>query len=332
MVDSVISAFSSFLTDTVNLDGAETTRARASRDWLVAQIGGFHELHGEFPQPYSEMNIFFGSFHRRTKIRPLDDVDLISCLHAEGATYISNGSEVQIAVPTASERLSALCFDGSNQLNSRKVINRFVTALESVPQYRRAAIGRDGEAAVLALGSYPWSFDIVPAFHTKQESDGRTYYLIPDGKGNWKKTDPRLDQERVTTVNQSRAGNVLPAIRLVKFWNKRATMPTVSSYLLESMILSHYEAGHSTTAFVDLEVAPILNSIAIGVLSPVIDPKRIQGDINTTSFADRVAVSARASQDAAIAAEARQQELAHNHRESIRLWTRIFGPQFPAYG
>ena len=32
------------------------------------------------------------------------------------------------------------------------------------------------------------------------------YYLIPDGKGNWVKTDPRIDQEHVTKAKPEPEG------------------------------------------------------------------------------------------------------------------------------
>ena len=72
-------------------------------------------------------------------------------------------------------------------------------------------------------------------------------YLIPDGNGYWKKTDPRIDKERTTRINQNHDGNILQIIRILKYWNRRATMPTMSSYLLETMILNYYE-GQSSKA------------------------------------------------------------------------------------
>jgi len=332
MATTVNAAFDEFMAGIVNLDSGETGTARASRDWLSGQLNGLHQTYTDFPVPYATMHTYFGSFHRRTKVRPLDDIDLISCLSAEGSTYGTYGNEIRIQVPTTAERLLSLCHESTNELNSRKVINQFVNHLAAVPQYRRADIGRDGEAAVLSLESYPWSFDVVPAMFTKPEYDGRTYFLIPDGNGQWKKADPRIDQDRVTNLNQARAGYVLAPIRLIKYWNRRPTMPTISSYLIESIILSHYEAGITASQFVDLEVAPILTSIALAILSSVADPKGIQGDINTTPLGDRFAVWARASQDAAVAGQARQQEVEGNHQESIRLWGTIVGPAFPSFG
>ena len=331
MATTVDAAFREFLSNIVNLDPGVTARARASRDWLVGQLHTLHEKHADFPLPYSERDIFYGSFHRRTRIRELDDIDLISCVQAQGATYQDIGGTVQVLVRDGS-RYADMCFDGTSELNSRRVVNRFVQRLADVPQYAGARIGRNGEAAVLDLASYSWSFDIVPGFFTSPEPDNRTFYLIPDGDGRWKKTDPRIDQERVTTINQKHGGTVLNVIRLTKFWNRRPTMPSIPPYALESMILTYYHSAVSCVAYVDLEFGPLVAWIASAVLQPIWDPKGIQGDLNTLSFEDRIAVSVRAEADLRTVYEAREAEGVGDHKKSIGLWANIFGPSFPAYG
>ena len=273
-----------------------------------------------------------GSFHRRTKIRPLDDVDLIFGLSAEGSTYGTFGSQIVLYAHPESRRLQSLCHDGTQQVNSRKVLNRFVTALSNVPQYKRADIGRDGEAAVVSL-SYDWSFDVVPAFFTKPEADGRTYYLIPDGQGHWKKTDPRIDDQRIIAQNQRHQGIVLPTIRLLKYWNKRRTVPTVRSYAFESMILSHYEAtAPAQVAWVDVECCKVLNTIATSIYLAIPDPKGIQGDLNTLSITERQELSTRANVDVNLINEAIGAENSGDHRTAMARWRQVIGPDFPAYG
>src|SRR5437870_154396 len=112
MPTTVNTAFAEFMTNTVNLDSDETETARASRDWLSGQLRGLHQTYADFPRPYEEKDVYFGSFHRRTKIRPLDDIDLMSCLSAEGSTYATYGSEIRIHVRPDAERLLALGHDG----------------------------------------------------------------------------------------------------------------------------------------------------------------------------------------------------------------------------
>lgn len=330
MTHSVSQTFNSFLRDAVNLDPADTDGARKSRIWLQGVMDGFHAKHDDFPRPYPAVHMGFGSFARRTKIRELDDVDLIHGLHAEGTTYLDTNGTVTLTVPESS-RLWAFRHDGTKLLNSRRVINHFVKQLAGVPQYASAATNRRGEAAVLNLSSYPWSFDIVPAFLTTQDWLGRTYYIIPNGEGDWKKTDPRIDQARVSATNQLHHGRVLNIIRLLKFWNRRSTMPSVGSYLLENMILSYYE-GRSTTASANIseEVAPVLEHLADAVYGSVPDPKQIQGDLNDLSWDAIQKIRDRALADARKARTARELEADENEDTSKALaqWAEIFGPSF----
>ena len=332
MPTTVIAAFKEFLSDVVNLDPSDTALARASRDWLLTQINSIAAAYSDFPPLYPDVNIAFGSFARRTKTRELDDVDLIVGVMALGATYMDSFGKVHLSVPDGIV-LRGLCHDGTNLLNSRKVINAFIRRLKDVPQYNKAETGRNQSAAVLNLQSYSWSFDIVPAFFTNPEWDGRTYYIIPDGEGHWMKTDPRLDQARVTNVNQAHSGNVLDAVRLMKFWNARPTMPTMPSYLIETIVLDYYASvGTPATSYVDLEFLKLLDYVSRAVLVSVNDPKNIQGDINSLSWDARLSISSRAGSDLKDAQAARKAETEDDHRTAIRRWGGVLGPSFPTYG
>jgi len=332
MASSVNAAFSEFVSNVVDLAKSDVARARTSRDWLSSELGRLHERHRDFPLPYSERHIDYGSFARGTKTRPLDDIDHIHCLSATGATYVESGATVGVLVPAGSP-LRPFCHDDSDFLNSRRLINKFVAHLAEIPQYHAAQLGRRGEAAVLDLSSYPWAFDIVPGFFTSPEDDGRSYYLIPDGSGFWKKTDPRIDRERARRVNAAHKGHALRLIRVLKLWNGRSTAPAMPAYLLECILLAGLESGAvSASEFVDISIPRALDAIGSAIMNPVPDPKRIQGDINTLSTADRIKVSVRAELDAKAAQEARAFEDAGDHRQAIRRWGDVFGDQFPSWG
>ncbi|MCB9222412.1 MAG: nucleotidyltransferase [Ignavibacteria bacterium] len=330
MAKTVNGAFETFLKDKVNLDKDETTKARSSRDWLIAQIGLFQNDE-TFPKSYSEKDIHYGSFARRTKIRPLDDIDLMICLSGQGGHYNEYSDKIEITVNPQSN-LKALCNDYSDILNSKIVINKFLSKLSNIPQYSNAEIKRNLEAATLKLKSYDWVFDIVPCFFTAPDALGKTYYLIPDGKGNWKKTDPRIDKEKSANTNQKHSGYVLNVIRVIKYWNKRPTMPSMPSYLLETMILNYYDSKTDTASqFVDLEIGPVLAYIETYIQYQVSDPKGIQGNINNLSWDEITKISNRAKSDKLKANEARRFESNNDHEKSINKWREILGNEFPKY-
>ena len=332
MVRTVNEAFDVFLKDYVNLDPNETKRARSSRDWLLSQISLFPYKDNKFPVLYPGKDIFFGSFPRKTKKRELDDIDIMIALKAQGGVYDEFRDRIEIYVPDSAYRLKALCFDDTKILNSRKVINKFISLLSQVPQYQKAGIKRNMEAATLNLSSYSWTFDLVPCFFTSKDLFGKDYYLIPDGQGHWKKTDPRIDRQRVQEINQSHDGNILNVIRLMKYWNGRCTMPSMSSYLLENMILDFYSTQYTkASAYVDLEVPKVLRYIQTKIFYPVNDPKRIQGNINQLSYEYRTQISNRAYADYTKTLKARSLEEEGEHKLSIAEWGKIFGSDFPTY-
>lgn len=332
MAKTVNAAFDEFMRDCVNLDAERTKKARGSRDWLVDQILGFPDKDSDFPATYDEKNIFFGSFARRTKKRPLDDIDMMIALKAQSCTYLEYTDKIEITVPDNSIQFKKLCNDNTSILNSKKLINLFVKNLKNVAQYENADIKRNQEAATLKLLSYEWNFDVVPCFFTTEDALGRTYYIIPDGNGNWKKTDPQLDRDRTNNTNISKNGRVLGVIRATKYWNKRATMPSMSSYLIENMILDYYESNYSETSqYVDVELVNILGDIKSRVYNTVNDPKNIQGNINTLTWDEKTKISSRASSDYKKAKEARKLEDEGKQEESINKWKEIFGNEFPKY-
>ncbi len=333
MATTVNAAFAQFLRDIVNLDPEVTKTARTSRDWLMEQVHGFPSGSDDFPYLYSEMDIFFGSFARNTKIRELNDIDVMVAFAAYGAYYTEFGRQLQITVPQSNGRLYGLCTDGTSTLNSRRVINAIITALNGVPQYEKAEVNRRAEAATLKLKSYAWNFDVVPCFFTVPDAQGKTYYIIPDGVGHWKKTDPRRDRDVLAAVNEHFGGKLLNIIRLMKFWNQRHTTPAMPAYLLETMIVTLYRDLHTVASdYVDLEIPQLLSEIADCVLGPVYDLKGIQGDLNDLSWEDKVKIHVRAKMDHSLAVEARSTEQKGDQKGSISKWGEIFGPQFPSFG
>ncbi|MGB2925321.1 MAG: hypothetical protein WBB82_08470 [Limnothrix sp.] len=332
MAKTVDEAFSIFLRDYVNLDSSETQKARNSRDWLLSQVHMFPDKDSSFPKLYSEKNISFGSFARRTKKRLLDDIDLMVALSSSGGVYHEFTDRIEIHIPQSADKLKALCFDDTTILSSRKVINKFIGLLKQVPQYEQADIKRNMEAATLNLKSYSWVFDVVPCFFTQKDYFNKDYYLIPDGQGHWKKTDPRIDRNRVTQINQLHDGNLLNVIRLMKYWNKRPIMPSMSSYLIENMILDFYYTQYTkASGYIDLEVPKVLQYIQTSIFHSVNDPKGIQGNINQLSYENQEKISKRAYCDYLKALKARDLEKESEHQLSIAKWSEIFGLNFPLY-
>ncbi|MEC9485706.1 MAG: hypothetical protein UMR38_07505 [Candidatus Izemoplasma sp.] len=278
MAKSVTKAFFNFLNDIVKTEPTNTSVARKSKNWLNNQIEILSK-NGSFIRIASQFNIGFGSFARKTQIRPLDDIDLIIGLNGSNTTFYGskwdditvevNGDTTDESLLSTSDR-NPLGWDNSKySINSNKVKNKLVSALRSVSQYEKSEIHARGEAVTLKFKSYDWTFDIVPAFYVLETYQSNPFYLIPNGKGKWKKTNPKLEQERVTKANKNFNNIVLNVIRLVKYWNRRAKMPNITSYVLETMVLDYFDnANHNkvtsdkTYDWVDIHFRDVLNYIS----------------------------------------------------------------------
>lgn len=327
MANNVNSAFSEFNRDIVNLLKDRTDRARSSRTWLFSQLNGLEskeDLH--FPFKYESKHINFGSFERRTKIRELDDVDLMFCLIADGATYTKYSENLyEINTPNAGQRLKNI--SDNEILNSRKVVNKVKLSLSQVSQYSSAELHSRGEAATLNLTSYEWVFDIVPCFYTDTG-----LYLIPNGDGKWKPTDPRIDQTRVTEANQNKEGRLLQLIRTLKYWNRRNSTHTIGSYLFENLVINYSNSKSELSQWIDYDIRSYFNYLSTAIWNSVNDPKGFQGNLNTFSYTEKQAISQKADWAYQKANEAINAEVNEkDNRKSINKWREIFGSDFPEF-
>lgn len=326
MANTVSNAFNDFNKNTVNLDPSRTEKANSSRDWLFSQLNNLDEKENlDFPFTYEENNIKFGSFARKTKIRELDDVDIMFCLGANDATYQKNYDVYTIYTSNAGQRLKNL--SDLNILNSKKIVNKLKSSLANIEHYKQAELHSKGEAVTLNLQSYEWVFDIVPCFYTDTE-----LYLIPDGNGNWKATDPRIDQNLVTSTNKNYNGRALQLIRTLKYWNRHNSSYTISSYLYEQIVLNFINSKTELSQWIDLDIRDFYYYLSSNIYNSVNDPKGIQGNLNKLTYFEKQSISQKATWAYNKAKEAIYFETEEKDNEkSINKWREIFGNKFPSY-
>lgn len=321
MSKTVNSAFRDFLDNEVNLDSNQSKRARGSRDYLITNIAEFGKA-TDFFDLYSGFNLYYGSFARKTKKRPLDDIDLMVGFSGRGYSYQQEGDHYLISVNDRNKGYG--CTD-DGYLNSRKVIELLKSRLYQISNYQKAEMHRNMQAITLQLSSYPWNFDIVPCFYTDAG-----FYLIPNGYGKWEKTDPRIDNNHTTNLNQRFGGHLLELIRLVKYLNSRKLTVTIPSYLLEVIILNYYDDQQfNGTWRIDDELQNIFRKIGSSIYFDVLDPKEIQGNINSLDREERAKASDFWGKEADIALNAVLQRIMGNEQAAIDIWGDIFGEDFP---
>lgn len=318
--------------NSVNLDPDVSKAAKLSRENLLENIDEF-DKNDDFFDLHKEFNIFFGSFARKTKCRDLDDVDLMIGIAANCAKYNSSDPWDNVRITASqTDKAQQQCTREDGTLNSTQVSNKFKKKLESVREYSRSEIQRNGEAIRLNLKSKEWAFDIVPCFHTTQEEDGRSYYLIPNGRGNWKKTAPNIDRDRVTKINQAQDGRVLELVRLCKKWNKVNNAKTLPSYLLETMIINFVDHQESLDKNLRIRFRDALKYVVDNIRFSVSDIKNIQGNINNLEWDIQCSIRKQALTDYDKVLKALRYEQCGNHEKAIKVWSSIFGSDFPIYG
>ena len=325
---TVSGCFEKFRKEVVDLDSDQTYVARSSRDFVFENIDRLSNQ-GDIPLVADCYCLNFGSFARNTKIRPLDDIDMMVCYNGNGGVYdtIRQNELYHIRFADKHPFFDDLRNDDGLTLNSRKVINQLIKGLSGVEQYSKAEMHRRQEAATLQLKSYDWNFDIVPCFYTNTG-----FYLIPDGQGHWKNTDPRKDRMRVSEINQAYEGNALPLIRLMKYWNKRAWGDIVPSYMFEQMVLNCISEGQVIGDSWSKRATSVLGYLKNAIMNPVLDPKGIQGDLNTLDYLTRIDLANTARHNHSTAVLARADEALGKSQEAIEKWRSIFGYRFPGYG
>lgn len=222
--------------------------------------------------------------------------------------------------------------DSNGYINSTRVMNKFISALGNVPNYQKAEINRDGEAVTFQLASYTWNFDIVPSVEVGDGIGLTTHYLIPNGRAEWKRSDPRKDAAEVTAANQRHNELLLPLIRLIKYWNRRPLCPALRSYYLETICLNIFAFQPALTNLP--EGIRTFFQLAPGQIQmPCPDPRgfgpSLDADIDWSTKTKVVNVMQRAATAAQNALQANQQgQIA----SALGYWKQIFGDNFPAYG
>jgi hypothetical protein len=312
---TVWGAFDKFRKDTVDLDSAESDKARTSRDYLFGQPRDLNSLDSDCPKISTYLP--YGSFARKTKIRPVDDIDLLAMVAGTGLRSQQKSTDpyVYSLVITDTNAALARFNDGTGNVSSTKLVNQIKKSLGKVINYSKAEINRNQQAVSAYLDSSKIEF-----------------YLIPNGYGHWMRSDPRKDTESVTRVNKKHNGNLLPTMRLLKYWNWRTHKPRLSSYYFETLALKVFENAPTIDSFPKairyfFSFCPIYLDFACS------DPKVLGPDLDKDVASDTKKKVKDAMKEAELASgEAIAFESLSRQEFAINCWKKVFGPSFPGYG
>ena len=201
-----------------------------------------------------------------------------------------------------------------------------------MPNYSKAEPHKRHNSVTLKLRSYSWVFDIVPALAVANSTGKTSYYLIPDGKGDWIRTDPRVDQRNITRLNAVHGGMLVPTVRLLKYWNFQRHKPRLSSYYFETLVLNVFERAPCIEDYPQA-VEYFFRNYSTALGQPCPDPKGLGPDLDAGVDRSAKRRVASAMKDAGEEAKrARAAARAGRDKDAFANWRHLFGSEFPKYG
>ena len=164
-----------------------------------------------------EADFLTGSYGRRTKTKPLKDIDIFVVL-GRGERW-------------------------RREKHPREVLDDLEKCL--VDAYGRDQVERDRRCITVWFDKRNQtqhedgkilSLDVVPAFAAGE------HYEIPDeALGGWITTDPSIHAEKATAKNQALSGGWVPLVKMLKSWNRFNGKPIQPTFLVEVMALDLVE-------------------------------------------------------------------------------------------
>jgi hypothetical protein len=189
---------------------------------------------------------------------------------------------------------------------------------------RTKGINADGQAVTVGFDAF--SVDIVPAF--SREAGG---YFIPDAqRGAWIETDPTKHAQVMTTHNRLHNGYLVPAVKMMKAWN-RGRGEVLRGFYLELLTL-HALSQERISSFqeaVGMVLARGIESVRYSIKDPFDAGGRVQGLKSAKTVNEAVALFRRDSETAVLASLS---EAMNRQASAYGYWQKIFGEYFPAYG
>lgn len=212
------------------------------------------------------------SYIRKTKISPIDDLDIIFKLSCWNSTYIWKDSDKNEARIHINEwyhnnhplKNYTIYQDWKYYISPNKVLNKIKDRIQE--KYSTTPdIKRNWECVTAYLSSYDLSIDCMPYAWIQNEE----YILIPTSGNDlyWKKSNPKNDEDRINELNNETHFDwkLKWVIRIIKYWNKhRNYWVSLRSYLLECLVYRalRYESNYnlSYTEMLKIVISDIYNN------------------------------------------------------------------------
>lgn len=239
------SDFEDLLADKINISLGTRTKASDSHNHLRDFLRAENSRDASFPRVLSKADADFlgGSFGRHTKIWPLNDIDLYVPLDGQYLYYLQNGLRLPYSV--VSDQV-LLC---NPLLSPRWMIGAYISSTKLVFEFSKVLarhypketdVRPNGNCVTIRMkqgatdNSDGLGYDVVPCFLLKPDDTKEfDFYLIPDGKGGWTRTNPKLDGYICESLQAFHQKIYRKVVKILKYWNDAQLDGAFSSYYIE---------------------------------------------------------------------------------------------------
>lgn len=321
--------FENFLTKSVNLSAAQISQGSKSHTYIRELLDNKWQSDLYFPWLVNG-DFLSGSYARGTKIHPLDDIDVMIVLDGTGLFAISNGTYLDARVRGSGTQGSPVTqyTDERGYISSAKVLEVFREALKE--SYPGSEIKKDGQAVNVWLDSYQLGLDIVPCFHIQPNSGSQDFYYIPFGRGStmWMTTNPKIDEQISSFLDQKHNKKLKPVIKLIKYWNQKQNGGRLRSYHIEAVAWYIFNQHPNKIIDYPSAVKYFFDNASQYFAVSCNDPTKLGGYIDSYLTQDARAQTLQKIQEArTIIGNATFLGLATPERQ-LAGWRRLFGNQF----
>lgn len=246
-----------------------------------------------------------GSYRRRTKTKPLKDVDVMFVLGP-------NDKWRRDKPPIETLQAFETCLKKTYKEDGQVEIGRRAVTVEFEKNY----YPEDHDGKVLSI-------DAVSAF----ECSGGDYEIPDKLTRTWIKTNPETHKTQATAKNKELDDRWVPLVKMAKAWNRFNGKPIKPSFLIEVMARQLVEAPVSS--YPD-EIRNLFAALEANIGEAWPDPAGLGPPISDQMTSERIAEAKRKLQEAQREATlARRAEATGRQGESLRIWCKVLGDYFP---
>jgi len=276
----------------VDLSGEEYRRGHEIAGQIISSISNYSSQFYYLPHVYIDNSFLAGSLGRRTQERPLDDIDLYLVVNGGDMFMNPDGNTVPINLYGASPNYLATDFryKTGEWISSWLMLQAFQAPVSNIATSSGAVSGIGSKKKTLYFRWSDLNVDLgfVLWGQAPRQTDDR--YYLPKGNSEawWSATNPKLDQQRLSTMNQAGGGQLLPLIRMMKWWNRYRNQDRLKGIHLEVMV---------ENAFRNVRPAPLFpalcytfNDLKTRLTQSCSDPTELGGPLDSSlSSSSRIA-------------------------------------------